>query len=410
MLARRSPLGRTAVGRRILARHFCLDDPARSAGPVHNAIGAAMLVRREAIRDVGAMDERIFLYGEDLDWCYRMWQRGWEVHVVPEAVMEHAYERQSRRTLDLRSAATRHHWASILKLFVIHPSLLIGRGPRRAHEAVARQQHRRPDPEAGSSAPSPRHPAVQERRPEEVPGHPQAQAQPRVHPRAVLVRPDDGDDGDPVAPPAGEVDELHVEDDAGDPLLGEEVVGRLAGEALEAALGVLDVADRPDRGERRGRPGPAAAGSRAGCAACRCRRAGSGCRGPRRGRGAPRRGAAAGRAGWPCRRRRRWRGRSRRRASRPSPRRPCRRGAPPAAPGAAPRRPSWPPPPGEPGPGRRSRRCCRRRPPGRARRPAGGRRPARRPDPARRAGAGSRTARRGPAPGGPPRCRRAGRS
>jgi N-acetylglucosaminyl-diphospho-decaprenol L-rhamnosyltransferase len=140
MLARRSPLGRTTVGRRILARHFYLDDPARSAGPVDNAIGAAMLVRRGAIREVGPMDERIFLYGEDLDWCYRMWQHGWEVHIVPDAVMEHAYERQSRRTLDLRSAATRHHWASVFKLFAIHPSLLIGRGPRRAREAIARHR------------------------------------------------------------------------------------------------------------------------------------------------------------------------------------------------------------------------------------------------------------------------------
>jgi N-acetylglucosaminyl-diphospho-decaprenol L-rhamnosyltransferase len=143
MLARRSPLGRTKVGRRILAKHFYSDDPPLSARPIHNAIGAAMLVRRAAIRAVGPMDERIFLYGEDLDWCYRMWQRGWEVHIVPDAVMEHAYERQSRRTLDLRSAATRHHWASILKLFVIHPTLLIGRGPRRAHEAVARHNARR---------------------------------------------------------------------------------------------------------------------------------------------------------------------------------------------------------------------------------------------------------------------------
>jgi hypothetical protein len=140
MLARRSPLGRTTVGRRVLRRHLRLDDPPVAAGPVHWALGAAMLVRRDAIRAVGGMDERIFLYGEDLDWCYRMWQHGWEVHVIPDAVMEHAYERQSRRTLDLRSAATRHHWASILKLFVIHPSLLLGRGPRRAREAVARHR------------------------------------------------------------------------------------------------------------------------------------------------------------------------------------------------------------------------------------------------------------------------------
>ena len=95
-----------------------------------------MLVRRAAIRDVGEMDERIFLYGEDLDWCYRMWQAGWEVHVEPDAVMEHEWERKSRRTLDLRSAATRHHWASILKLFAIHPTLLIGRGPRQAEKAI----------------------------------------------------------------------------------------------------------------------------------------------------------------------------------------------------------------------------------------------------------------------------------
>jgi GT2 family glycosyltransferase len=35
--------------------------PPTSAGPIHWALGAAMLVRREAIREVGGMDERIFL-------------------------------------------------------------------------------------------------------------------------------------------------------------------------------------------------------------------------------------------------------------------------------------------------------------------------------------------------------------
>jgi GT2 family glycosyltransferase len=75
------------------------------------------------------MDERLFLYGEDVDWCYRMWESGWEVHLVPAATMEHAYERSSRRTLDLRSPATRHHWASVAKLYALHPALLIGRGP-----------------------------------------------------------------------------------------------------------------------------------------------------------------------------------------------------------------------------------------------------------------------------------------
>jgi N-acetylglucosaminyl-diphospho-decaprenol L-rhamnosyltransferase len=130
MLARRSPFGRTRLGRAVLKRHIDSQLERSEPRPVDWAIGAAMLVRHAAIVQVGGMDERLFLYGEDVDWCYRMWQRGWHVHLVPDAVMEHAYERLSRRTLDLRSAATRHHWASIAKLYALHPGLLVGRSPR----------------------------------------------------------------------------------------------------------------------------------------------------------------------------------------------------------------------------------------------------------------------------------------
>lgn len=136
MLARRSPFGRTTLGRRILARHlFEGDTPARPR-PVPSVLGAAILVRREAIRDIGGLGSWIFLYGEDLDWTWRMWDRGWEVHLVPEATMDHAWERKSRRTLDFRSAATRHHWASVVKLFLLHPQMLVGLGPSQAAEAI----------------------------------------------------------------------------------------------------------------------------------------------------------------------------------------------------------------------------------------------------------------------------------
>ena len=139
LLARRMPLfARSRAGRAVLAR-FLLEGEGRSSPrPVDWAIGAAMLVRRAAIHDVGGMQEWMFLYGEDTDWCYRMWQKGWEVHLVPEAVMEHRYQRHSRSTLDFRSAATRHHWASLVKLFVLHPALLLGRGPRQARDAHRR--------------------------------------------------------------------------------------------------------------------------------------------------------------------------------------------------------------------------------------------------------------------------------
>jgi len=51
--------------------------------------GAAMLVRREAIAVAGPMDEAFFLYYEDIDWCHRMWDRGWRVLIEPTATVTH---------------------------------------------------------------------------------------------------------------------------------------------------------------------------------------------------------------------------------------------------------------------------------------------------------------------------------
>lgn len=51
--------------------------------------GACMLVRRDAIREVGAMDAGYFLYYEDVDWCKRMRDAGWEVVLEPRAECVH---------------------------------------------------------------------------------------------------------------------------------------------------------------------------------------------------------------------------------------------------------------------------------------------------------------------------------
>lgn len=51
--------------------------------------GAAMLVRRAAIRDAGPMDEAFFLYYEDIEWCHRMWDSGWRVVIEPAASVIH---------------------------------------------------------------------------------------------------------------------------------------------------------------------------------------------------------------------------------------------------------------------------------------------------------------------------------
>jgi len=53
------------------------------------AIGAAMLLRREALDDVGSFDETYFMYVEDLEWCWRARRLGWEVFFEPAAVVKH---------------------------------------------------------------------------------------------------------------------------------------------------------------------------------------------------------------------------------------------------------------------------------------------------------------------------------
>jgi N-acetylglucosaminyl-diphospho-decaprenol L-rhamnosyltransferase len=67
------------------APHLGEDEP----GPVDAVNGAFMLVRREAIREVGGLDEGYWLYMEDLDWCFRFWRAGWSVFYEPEAVALH---------------------------------------------------------------------------------------------------------------------------------------------------------------------------------------------------------------------------------------------------------------------------------------------------------------------------------
>ena len=52
--------------------------------------GACMLVKCEAVEDVGLWDERYFLHCEDLDWCMRFRQKGWKILFVPDARISHA--------------------------------------------------------------------------------------------------------------------------------------------------------------------------------------------------------------------------------------------------------------------------------------------------------------------------------
>jgi len=53
------------------------------------AVGAALLLRRDAVLDIGGFDESFFMYVEDLEWGHRAWSRGWEVWFTPDALVVH---------------------------------------------------------------------------------------------------------------------------------------------------------------------------------------------------------------------------------------------------------------------------------------------------------------------------------
>ncbi|NQT62772.1 MAG: glycosyltransferase [Candidatus Marinimicrobia bacterium] len=51
--------------------------------------GSCMFIRREALEEVGTLDETFFMYGEDLDWCFRFGQSGWKVYYTPATSIIH---------------------------------------------------------------------------------------------------------------------------------------------------------------------------------------------------------------------------------------------------------------------------------------------------------------------------------
>jgi N-acetylglucosaminyl-diphospho-decaprenol L-rhamnosyltransferase len=92
--------------------------------PVDHPLGAAMLVRRAAVRDVGLMDTGFFMYCEEIDWAMRFHQAGWQIFCVPAAEIVH-YGGQS--TGQIRAASLVNLWHSRHRLYRRHYSPLKNR-------------------------------------------------------------------------------------------------------------------------------------------------------------------------------------------------------------------------------------------------------------------------------------------
>jgi hypothetical protein len=80
-----------AAGWRAVHRGLGEDTDAhyRKVAEVDFLTGCALLVKREAVEQIGLLDDRFFAYHEDVDWCYRAKQSGFKLLVVPQARVWH---------------------------------------------------------------------------------------------------------------------------------------------------------------------------------------------------------------------------------------------------------------------------------------------------------------------------------
>lgn len=87
----------------MMADYYVLDVADDQTAAVDWVVGAALLTRLDIVREIGGLDEAYFMYSEELDWCRRIKQAGWEVVYFPAAQIIHHYGKSSEQ------ASTQRH-------------------------------------------------------------------------------------------------------------------------------------------------------------------------------------------------------------------------------------------------------------------------------------------------------------
>ncbi len=96
----------SGLGRLMYGRWYPSHGPEEDKGPqvVDYVEGACLLVRRKVFVEVGGLDEGYFMYAEEVDWCYTMRAKGWQVWYQPAAKATHLGGGSSRNRSCQREA------------------------------------------------------------------------------------------------------------------------------------------------------------------------------------------------------------------------------------------------------------------------------------------------------------------
>ena len=101
---------------RLLFRRYLHDWATETVQEVNWVSGACMMVRRAAIEQVGLMDEKMFMYFEDNEWCLRLRRGDWQVYYNPQVAIIHLGGQSTRRN----PAAQRAYWDSLRYFYHKH--------------------------------------------------------------------------------------------------------------------------------------------------------------------------------------------------------------------------------------------------------------------------------------------------
>lgn len=133
IVCRRTILGKTKFGRKIISKFLLKDKNLNSTLLVDWLMGSALMVRAEALKKVGPLDERFFMYFQDVDWARRFWENSYQVVYFPKAKIYHYHQKASRgRGLlsILTNKFTRIHILDGIKYFWKYKRLFLNFQPR----------------------------------------------------------------------------------------------------------------------------------------------------------------------------------------------------------------------------------------------------------------------------------------
>jgi len=117
-LVRRTPLRLLIKQNNVNDKHLLKHINHSKIQQVDWLLGACLCIRKKVVDSVGLLDERFFLYGEDIDYCLRAWHAGWKVWYVPTAHIIHHHQAQSDKRLF--SMYSWHHMQSVVRFALKH--------------------------------------------------------------------------------------------------------------------------------------------------------------------------------------------------------------------------------------------------------------------------------------------------